>query len=261
MVGDVVRVVVQAHVVDADEGARGRPPRWRSRRGVLAVQAADETRSAGSCSSRTMSRSCRASAPKRMETGTPVFLAARAAPRNRLSSVGGHAGAVGDGGDDAGGGAALHPGNHHALGDLLAEEVGELLGRPRGRRVGLRRQEVAAEHLPPGPCPWRRRCARRSSGTAPRRASGRGRGTCPCCRRSSARRARGSPSSFAARASKISARSMEMSEAYWAPGTTDSRASWTATTPSSAAGTGPRTVLTVCPVGAWNASPLSTGVV
>lgn len=51
--------------------------------------------------------------------------------------------------------------------------------------------------------------------------------------------------SFAARISKISARSMVMSKACSAPGTTDSRASWTATTPSSSAGSGPRTVFTV----------------
>jgi hypothetical protein len=36
-------------------------------------------------------------------------------------------------------------GHHHPLADLLAEEFAELLGRPRGGRVGLRRQEVPAE--------------------------------------------------------------------------------------------------------------------
>ena len=173
----------------------------------------------------------------------------------------GHAGAVGDGRDDAGGGAALDPGNHHPLSDLLAEEIGELLGRPRGGRVGLRRQEVSAEF-------FLRAQARGGddvdAGGAGQRlvelevaAVEHARAVDDRLRR----RARGSPSSLAARASKISARSMEMSGAYWAPGTTDNRASWTATTPSSAAGTGPNTVLTVCPVGAWNASPLSTGVV
>ncbi len=57
----------------------------------------------------------------------------------------GHAGAVCDGGDDSGGGATLNAGHHHPLGDLVAEEFGELLGRPRSGRVGLRGQEVPAE--------------------------------------------------------------------------------------------------------------------
>ncbi len=55
--------------------------------------------------------------------------------------------------------------------------------------------------------------------------------------------------SFRARISKISALSMVMSGANCAPGTTESRASWTATTPNSWAGMGPRTVLTVLVVG------------
>ncbi|MFB9071200.1 hypothetical protein ACFFX0_08330 [Citricoccus parietis] len=41
-----------------------------------------------------------------------------------------------------------------------------------------------------------------------------------------------------------------MNGEYCAPGSTESRASWTATTPRSPAGTGPSTVLTV---GAWGA--------
>ncbi len=59
----------------------------------------------------------------------------------------------------------------------------------------------------------------------------------PPCARNSFRRA--------ARVSKISARSRVTSKACSAPGTTDSSASWTETTPSSSAGTGPRTVFTV----------------
>jgi ABC-type Na+ transport system ATPase subunit NatA len=51
----------------------------------------------------------------------------------------------------------------------------------------------------------------------------------------------------AARVAKISARSRRMSNAYSAPGMTESSASCTATAPSPAAGTGPRTVLTVLP--------------
>ena len=103
------------------------------------------TRSAATCSSRTMSRSCRASAPKRMETGTPVFLAARAEPRNRLSSVG------------------VMPARSAVVVTMpaaarrstrgttmpsvtsLPKRSRELFGRPRGGRVGLRRQEVSAE--------------------------------------------------------------------------------------------------------------------
>ncbi len=60
--------------------------------------------------------------------------------------------------------------------------------------------------------------------------------------------------SFAASVSKMSARSIGMSYAYWAPGRTDSSASCTATTPSSLAGTGPSTVSTARPAG-----PVSTG--
>ncbi len=57
----------------------------------------------------------------------------------------GHAPGGRCGGDQAGGAASLHARDDHAFGDLPGEEVRELLGRPGRRRVGLRREEVAAE--------------------------------------------------------------------------------------------------------------------
>ena len=217
------------------------------------------TRSAGSSSSRTMSRSCRASAPKRMDTGMPVFRAVRAAPRNRLSSVGVMPVAGGRGGHEPGGAAPLDARNHHALGDLLAEEVGELLGRPRRRRVGLRRQEVAAEHL-------LRAHARRGDDVH----AGRARQRLVQLHVAAVEHARAvddRPPAVLAEVRQLRRPGSRRSPpGPWRcpgrtgrPGTTDSSASWTATTPSSEAGTGPRTVLTVCPVGAWNVSPVATG--
>ena len=106
----------------------------------------------------------------------------------------GHARAGRGGGHEPGGAAALDAGDHHALGDLLGEQVGELLGRPRRRRVGLRRQEVAAEQLlgalARGGDDVHAGGARQRLVAAARR----GRGTCRCCRRSCRRRRRGSRS-------------------------------------------------------------------
>lgn len=60
---------------------------------------------------------------------------------------GGPARGVGGGGHEARGSPPLEARDDHALGDLPGEQVGELLGGPGRRRVGLRRQEVAAEQL------------------------------------------------------------------------------------------------------------------
>ena len=137
-------MVVQAHVVDADEGsAAGHLDGGAVC--VIAVQVADEHpvgRELLVQDDVQIVQGIGAEADGDRDAGG-LGGAGGAAEQAFLGR--GHAGAVGDGGDDAGGGAALDPGNHHPLGDLLAEEVGELLGRPRGGRVGLRRQEVSAE--------------------------------------------------------------------------------------------------------------------
>ena len=143
-----VPVVVQADVVDADEGApagdlEGNAVRDR----VTAIEVADE---------HTTGRELlveddvevveRVGAVSDRHRDAGVARGARRAAEQALLGRG-HAVAGGRGGHEPGRGTALDAGDHHALGDLFREEIGELLGRPRRRRVRLRRQEVAAEHL------------------------------------------------------------------------------------------------------------------
>ena len=136
------------------------------------------------------------------------------------------------------------PRDDHALGDLLREEIGELLGRPRGGRVGLRCEEVAAEHLLRAHARSTRRCARRWSATAPRTGCTSRPWNMPVLSTTV-------PPPWPRKSLSRARRSQDLGPVdrdvggVLAPGTTDSRASWTATTPSSSAGTGPRTVLTV----------------
>ena len=220
VVGEVVASSSQAHVVDADVGAARRPPRAARRRrrrpcgrarrrrrgrpellvqddlqvvqGVVAEADGDRDAGGQGGAGRTAEQALvgRRSCPR----GSAVVATMPAAPRRSTRGT-----------------------TMPSVTSLAKRSANFSAGHGVGR-VGLRRQEVAAEHL------LRAQARRRDDVHAGRARQGlvqlarRGRGTCRCCPRSSRRRARGSPSSFSARVSKISARSMVMSNAYSAPG-------------------------------------------